>query len=253
MKIDPAAFTTEVRPPGNGAGEDDETGTAANPLNLCRALHGDERTMDLVRFDGFARKIMLERPIPRPDLPEPAEFEPRPWRDEDDTALCEHFNRKGFKRVGKDLCRDVIALEASGRAYHPVRDYLHGLTWDSTPRLSRFFFDHCGTIAEGESDEERREHNRYREAITRSFFVSAVARIFEPGCKCDSMLVLEGSQGSLKSRLLRLLAVRDGWFSDSLPENLASKDARQHLAGRWIVEARTSLSARPTPTPICTT
>jgi putative DNA primase/helicase len=236
MKIDPAAFTTQVRPPGNGAADDDEAGTTANPLNLRRALHGDDRTKDLVRFDSFGRRIMLERPIPRPDLPEPEESEPRPWRDEDDIALCEHLNRKGFKRVGKDLVRDVIALEASGRTYHPVRDYLDALTWDAVPRLSRFFFDHCGTIAEGESDEERREHNRYLEAVTRSFFVSAVARVYEPGCKCDSMLVLEGAQGALKSRLLRLLAVKDDWFSDSLPENLGSKDARAHLAGRWIVE-----------------
>ena len=165
-----------------------------------------------------------------------AEFEPRAWCDEDDVALCEHFNSKGFKRVGKDLVRDIIALEASGRAYHPVRDYLESLAWDAIPRLSRFFFDHCGTIAEGETDEERREHNRYIEAATRSFFVSAVARVFGPGAKCNSMLVLEGPQGALKSRLLRLLSVKDEWFSDSLPENLGSKDARAHLAGRWIIE-----------------
>jgi len=234
MKIDPAAFTTQVRPPGNGA--DDEASTATNHLNLRLALHGDERTVDLVRFDSFARRIMLERPIPRPGMPAPAEFEPRAWCDEDDVALCEHFNGLGFKRVGRDLVRDVIALEAAGRAYHPVRDYLDGLAWDATPRLSRFFFDHCGTIAEGETDEERREHNRYIEGVTRSFFVSAVARVYEPGCKADHMLVLEGSQGSWKSRLLRLLALKDDWFSDSLPENLGSKDARQHLSGRWLIE-----------------
>ena len=235
MKIDPAAFTTQVRPPGNGAA--DEADTSTNHLNLRRALC----TVTSAQRGWFASTaspagIMLERPIPRPGMAAPEEFEPRPWCDEDDVALCEHFNSKGFKRVGKDLVRDIIALEASGRAYHPVRDYLESLAWDATPRLSRFFFDHCGTIAEGESDEERREHNRYIEAATRSFFVSAVARIFGPGAKCDSMLVLEGPQGALKSRLLRLLSVKDEWFSDCLPENLGSKDARQHLAGRWIIE-----------------
>jgi predicted P-loop ATPase len=49
-------------------------------------------------------------------------------------------------------------------------------------------------------------------------------------------LVLEGDQGIRKSALLRKLAIRDEWFSDSLPHDLASKDARDHLAGVLIVE-----------------
>ena len=50
------------------------------------------------------------------------------------------------------------------------------------------------------------------------------------------MLILEGPQGALKSALLRMLALRDEWFTDSLPHDLTSKDARAHLAGRWLVE-----------------
>ena len=50
------------------------------------------------------------------------------------------------------------------------------------------------------------------------------------------MPILEGAQGTLKSSLLRAIAVRNEWFSDSLPHNLASRDARQHLSGVWIVE-----------------
>ena len=238
MRIDPSNYTTETRPPGNGSADDEAEGgkKTANPLNLRRCLHRDERTQGLVRFDSFARKIILARPIPRPGIKDPGDFEPRPWRDEDDTAICEHFNRRGFKRVGRALARDVIALEAQGHAFNPVQDYLNDLQWDATPRISRFLFDHCGTVAEGETADELRDHNRYIEAVTRCFFVAAVARIFEAGCKHDSMWVLEGPQGSLKSWMLRALAVRDEWFSDSLPENLGSKDARAHLAGRWLIE-----------------
>ena len=50
------------------------------------------------------------------------------------------------------------------------------------------------------------------------------------------MLILEGPQGAMKSHLLRTLAMRDEWFTDSLPHDLASKDARAHLAGRWLIE-----------------
>ena len=40
----------------------------------------------------------------------------------------------------------------------------------------------------------------------------------------------------MKSSLLRSIALRDEWFSDSLPHNLADKDARGHLPGKLIVE-----------------
>ena len=83
---------------------------------------------------------------------------------------------------------------------------------------------------------ERKDASVYLEAVTRAFFVSAVARIFKPGCKADCMLILEGPQGALKSALLRMLALQDEWFTDSLPHDLTSKDARAHLAGHWLVE-----------------
>jgi predicted P-loop ATPase len=130
----------------------------------------------------------------------------------------------------------VIDLEARSHPFHPVRDYLNELQWDGTSRLSRFLIDYCGAVADGENLNERKDASEYLEAVTRAFFIAAVARIYKPGCKADCMLILEGPQGALKSRLLRMLAVRDEWFTDSLPHDLASKDARAHLAGRWIVE-----------------
>src|SRR6185312_10113961 len=80
------------------------------------------------------------------------------------------------------------------------------------------------------------EQRVYVEAVSRASLIGAVARIMQPGCKLDTMPVLEGSQGALKSSMLRILAVRDEWFSDSLPHDITTKDARQHLAGRWVIE-----------------
>jgi predicted P-loop ATPase len=179
---------------------------------------------------------ILQRPIPRPNLKGAKQFEPRPWTDADDTALAEHFNSRGFRRVGRDLIRNVIELEAHSHLFHPLRNYLEALQWDGTPRLARFLLDSCGAVGGGETPDEKKNSTTYIEAVTRAFFVSAVARVFKPGCKCDCMLILEGPQGALKSRLLRMLAIRDEWFSDSLPHSLESKDARAHLAGRWLVE-----------------
>ena len=73
---------------------------------------------------------------------------------------------------------DAVQACASDQAYHPVRDYLNGLTWDGTARLDRLFIDYLGA-----------EDSEYVRAVTRKAFTAAVARIMRPGCKYDTMLV----------------------------------------------------------------
>ena len=110
----------------------DEKKRIANPLNLRRGLHRNALTKGLVGFDEFAQQIVLQRPIPRPGLKGPKKFEPRPWADADDTALAEHLNSRGFRRVGSNLIREVVNLEARSNPFHPVRKFLDGLEWDGT-------------------------------------------------------------------------------------------------------------------------
>ena len=58
------------------------------------------------------------------------------------------------------------------------------------------------------------ENTPYVRAVTRKTLVAAVARIYEPGIKFDSVLVLNGPQGCGKSTFFAKLGKE--WYSDSL-------------------------------------
>ena len=54
-----------------------------------------------------------------------------------------------------------------------------------------------------------------------------------PGCKVDTMLVLEGKQGIGKSQTLQALA--EPWVLEELGD-MKSKDSKQEIQGHWFVE-----------------
>lgn len=199
-----------------------------NTFNALTMLGHDEGIAGCFAFDEFKQVKVLTRPIPFSGE-RAAGFKGRELKDSDTTQTVSYFNRVGFPDATKTIAADAIQAACEASVYHPVRGYLEGLpAWDGLERLERWLETYCAAPIK-DSD-----HAAYVRAVGRKWLISAVARIMQPGCKADGVLILEGRQGAMKSTTLRTLSGPD-WFGDSLPP-MHSKDASDYLRGKWIVE-----------------
>jgi predicted P-loop ATPase len=197
-----------------------ETGTPPPIVsNALVALRRDPEIRDAFAFDEMQRTTMIMHPIGAPLAP----FEPRPITDEDVTFLTEYLQKSGLKRIARDTVRDAVNASARENGFDPQRNYLEALEWDQKPRSNIWLTTKLGA-----------EPTPYNCAVGKMLLVSMVARAFRPGCKVDHMVVLEGSQGTLKSTACAVLGGE--WYSDNMPDVAAGKDASQHLRGKWLCE-----------------
>ncbi|MGO9682674.1 MAG: VapE domain-containing protein [Beijerinckiaceae bacterium] len=173
--------------------------------------------------DTFSYDEMLCAPVLMEALENEPHFTPRPVTDVDVGIVQERLQHLGLQRLSKDVVHQAVDVRAHECRFHPVRDYLNDLQWDDTERLEHLLPTYFGT-----------KDTNYTRTIGPMFLISMVARILDPGCKADHMIVLEGPQGTLKSTACSILGGK--WFSDNLPDITAGKDASQHLRGKWLIE-----------------
>lgn len=147
----------------------------------------------------------------------------RQWTDADTRNLKIWLDQAGLT-LSTEVTHEAAQWSADENKFHPVRDYLNGLEWDRKSRIDTWLTYYLGA-----------EDSEYVRLVGRLFLISMVARIFQPGCQVDYMLVLEGLQGIGKSSFCRTLTGHADWYK-SAPARLDGKDASQALRGAWLVE-----------------
>ena len=205
--------------------EDDlQTDSVGRPLstveNACIILSNDRLLKDHICRSAFDGRRWVVGRIPW-NIHGPRAGD-HLWSEWDEAGLRWYLEEQWGLR-GKAAITDALELVAREQTFHPVRQYLKGLQWDGTRRLDTMLVDYLGA-----------EDTPYVRAVTRKWMAAGCRRVFEPGCKFDTMLVLVSPrQGLGKSMLGDILAGE--WFKDGL-RDIDTKDALQELQGKWIVE-----------------
>lgn len=208
----------------------DTSETIANHDNIFNALNTDEDWSHIFAFDEFTNKKMLLKQLPG-RAGNPTFFKPRELKDSDTTYVLRWLNRNGYLRVSKLVVIDCIQALCEENNISPVRHYLEGLQFDPSTdqhQLSTWMQDYLGVNPKDEDEKA------YVQAVSRLSLIQGVARALNPGCKADSVPILEGGQGIGKSTAIRELHGAD-WFGDALPP-MSSKDASDYVRGKWGIE-----------------
>ncbi len=189
----------------------------ARAHNFDLIFDRDPNVRHLVAFNAFSQRIELaRRPFWRNAMQST-----NAWQDTDDAALQNYIDRT-YALLGETVYRRIIDEHAHKQSFHPVRDFFNALPpWDGKDRVTTLLIDHLGA-----------PDSEYVKAVTQTWLLAAVARVFNPGCRFDRCLVLKGKQGIGKSTLLSMLG--GAWFGEL--DSIQGKDAVERLQGLWIVE-----------------
>jgi predicted P-loop ATPase len=187
--------------------------------NVVLILENDPYLKGKIALNEFSHRTMIRGNIPWKKLKNVTEGDP--WKDSDDAAL-RHYIESVYEITAPNKIYDAVLIVEEKNKYHPIREYLKGLTWDGIPRVETILIDYLGA-----------EDNSYTRDVTRKAIAAAVARVFVPGVKFDYMLVLVGKQGIGKSHLVGLLG--QSWYSDSL-NTVMGKEAYEQLQDAWLIE-----------------
>jgi predicted P-loop ATPase len=185
--------------------------------NVIAALTYADEWRGVLAFDEYSLELKT-----RSKTPWEKPIDTR-WTDTDDSRLAAWLQR--FERiiVGSKLAGEAVQVVARNNSYHSLQNRIAKLQWDNQPRIDTWLIVYLGA-----------PDTPYVRAVGACWLISLMARLWEPGCKADYVLMLEGPQGIKKSTALSLLVGED-YFSDRISDP-GTKDCMLELAGMWLIE-----------------
>lgn len=193
-------------------------------------LENHPKLKGVLGYNEFTNGIVILKPTPFGLLPGQS------IEDHHDTLFqtwFQHETKEPGWRI--DTVRRACECVARKNPFHPIKQYLEGLlAWDGVVRLPHWLEYYCGAgPAESDDSPEAQALASFISAIAERWWISAIARIYQPGCKVDHVLVLEGIKGIGKTTLPDI--VFGGYFA-IITGDVNSKDNQMLLsAGNWCI------------------
>lgn len=218
-----AAFDDELDESAGAAGStnwrmelklEPSTGKPKDEIHNWDLIADNDPAFQVVYYNELSMAIEISADLPWRSRDKGAEF-----RAGDRSQLALHVERQYHIRPGRSYLDDLVNDRAMPRRRNPVREYLDGLKWDGTPRVET-----CIPVE---------QVTPYTRLVTRKAMVAAVARMLDPGCKWDHMLILHGSEGLGKSHLVDRLS---RGYSANLGR-IGDKDTLIVMQRSWIMTA----------------
>jgi len=157
------------------------------------------------------------------EMTQEIEWRGKPIEDPDVVDIRLLMERENYQPQDRDV-RPAIDRVCRESAYNPVVDYLTPLKWDGTKRLHRWMQTLLGA-----------PDTPFVQLVGPKVLISAVARAMEPGCKVDTIVVLEGDQGLKKSSAIATLFGEEYTAESVSLFDQHSKMVMQ-MMGAWCVE-----------------
>lgn len=181
-----------------------------------------------IRFNDVRKEVEV---IDLPGKPAPIPVAER-HMDVLPSAVCNWLMENCDMNLNEGVVASQLLLVARSNVYDPVLEYLTGVMpkWDGQNRLEDFFVRYCGAQATNASGRDISAHLR---RVSAKWLISAAARGIRPGCKVDTLIILESPQGRKKSSLFEVLG---GDFYAVARVDVEQRDSLMVLARSWIVE-----------------
>ena len=197
-----------------------KTGELENSVWNLRLILENDPDFKGFAYNEMAGRIQVIGEVPW-DRPPGNDF----WRDADTAQLKTIIDARyqAFSNRNHDVAFTKVADD---RHFHPVRDYLDSLPeWDGVKRVEDLFIRYL-----------KADDSEYVRTVTRKTFAAAVARIYVPGIKFDSVTVLDGMQGVGKSSIVKDLVTPE-YYSETLSlTDMNDKSGAEKLMGNWVIE-----------------
>jgi putative DNA primase/helicase len=145
------------------------------------------------------------------------------WTDSETRALTVAIQKQlKLEKFNTHLILEALQHAAECNRRNSLVAWLDSLSWDGVERLDSWLQDCLGV-----------ELSEYTLAVSRNWPIAMVARAYRPGCKMDTMPVLEGISGLRKSQFLSILG---GEWYKALSMQFGEKDFLQAMRGAWLIE-----------------